>query len=1359
MKKSKNFQSVILFVLALSLGGGVFAQGIMDRLPIGNNWAKPNLDDFLMQHVIYARDTLSICTGGGGTPTNGIVGTNVFTNGRGCGLSSPSGASNDLTLQSGEAHIQKNNGRLTRLNTPENIVYFGGEGNAIINNSTPKNPVYPDGYPRLPQFPLSALPTNQTEATALGIQYFRATTASPWGCPTNNLLVNNATWPAGVYYIDGDLVINNDARLQIAPVGESYRTIIYVKGNFFMRTNSSFVPQGFVSVNDYPEAAKGQIVVIALSDRCDDCMGATYTHCAMAAIHLSSPTHGVVGSFIAPYGSIYTQYNAGISGQLLAERIRFISEPSSAGFIFVPPVTSSITAAVKNETFDRTQRCNKQLTNHNIAVSLSEPLSGDVTIELGYKITLNDNLKIEDDVVFPAPTTPAALTGVLRFSGKTDNGYHNQNAVIPFNIVNNETYKSGNFTVELNLISISGGNAEEWDLSNENISGGTITINMINQAQRPMFNFVQKLDGIIEYHNNGAGTLKASQGQVVATLSASESVEYEISGVNKEWFEIVEGELRTSEKYRANYDSPEQNRTATVTVTAINNAYATAGLECFAKSEPVDITVNILPWNDNPFELAPNNDVRVLLDISTGIRNILINVGWLLNLTYFIDLDLTIDGNIQKILGLTNENLLPNAKFNTSDALTNELKAQQIQTEFGEVTIEDGQVRYKIREDKIANLTDVNIDEFYYTALDTAVYGYPTDTWVMSVKVTVIISAIPLPPLPIGSIYYDSDGNGIVDSVVVVFDDEVEDLNEIEFTMLSFAGVSDYLPSIIGYGSNGDGTENKTTVILALNFPKTENVQDSTNGVMRMSVTYLDGKYIPLNPDGEYFSKNFEVNDGAAPVVVSAMIITSNVLGENDVLVVKLSENFDINVDNDNIPFKFMNMKAAGKPLYDVQFDSFTMNGNECRIVVKSDYSGKISLGDSIFINSGADHIIKDVPHNNEQTAKNNKKVEILQEVVAQIFSAAYFETNDISNGYVNLIKVDMRTKIDLTFAEMLADAIVLSPSRDFTKDEVILNSTQTGFDLKVTESAANNDRNDNPPRTGINSNDVIVLPGEIVYNNITIKPNPTPVPIDDSIAPVILKGIYNIGADTTLDVVFSEPITASMGNPYKFWHVLSAPEGEFDMTFSPEMPKQIGNNTLRYKVTSTTVPYPLTNDSIWIVSSGYVKDDSDNMQNLTVRAPLKVNGDYSTDLNVRVVPQPLYMVKVGDKRYEPKSFDPSLVEYYKIQDNDKGVAVVIEAKGPISSPSNLQGYMKILDQTGNAVTQDIKIEPSVITEGDRKGNVVGVAVWDGKNTSGRNAGAGTYLALIQVEVQFDDREGKEVRTYRKIIAVSVGKR
>ena len=132
------------------------------------------------------------------------------------------------------------------------------------------------------------------------------------------------------------------------------------------------------------------------------------------------------------------------------------------------------------------------------------------------------------------------------------------------------------------------------------------------------------------------------------------------------------------------------------------------------------------------------------------------------------------------------------------------------------------------------------------------------------------------------------------------------------------------------------------------------------------------------------------------------------------------------------------------------------------------------------------------------------------------------------------------------------------------------------------------------------------------------------------------------------------------------------------------------------------------------------------------------------------VFPQPLNLSNNNLNRFD------GFVDCYNTNDvrNKNGVTIIFEAKGsPITNLSEQKGSVMIFDQLGNLVRERIEMEFINIICGDEKDGVVGVAVWDAKNRNKRTVAPGAYMALVEVDVTFDDGH-REVRPYRSPIMI-----
>jgi hypothetical protein len=521
--------------------------------------------------------------------------------------------------------------------------------------------------------------------------------------------------------------------------------------------------------------------------------------------------------------------------------------------------------------------------------------------------------------------------------------------------------------------------------------------------------------------------------------------------------------------------------------------------------------------------------------------------------------------------------------------------------------------------------------------------------------------------------------------------------------------------------------------------------QDVTSGPMSINVIY---KEFP-DKAGKPIKLPISAKDKAAPVIVSATCIKSLDPDGKDTLIVVFSEKSDI--PNSKDPFKFL---TPNNDPYDVFFDGIYGKSDDLKtftLVVSKDYSGKINGGDSIYINYKAG--VKD-DSGNEQIVDKNKRVEIKQKLSTKIISATFYDRKKVHDGYVNVIRFDLGIdNLDMSLAREICDAIKLPSARGFEPENIAI--VPSGFELTVEEygakEAEKGNRDNFLPKTSIDEDDVIVLERSIELGFLTV--NASSVKPIDSIAAVIWYAYYNVGEDTTLEVIFSEDVNLSNGNePYGFWQKSSG--DPFEMRFR-SAPEKVKGNEWHYKVDYVSIAYPLNGDSIWIKNGGSVYDlSSGNEQKLTTMAPLRLSHPYPMDLTLHIVPQPFSLTKHGKQGYDPRELDPDLSNYYGIPQGSKGVAIILEAKGSISDISAQKGKVRIIDKTGNVV-RDLEQMKFDYTP---KGSVAGVAIWDGKNHAGRTVGPASYLALVEVEVVFDDRPSKEARIFRKTIMVNIGK-
>jgi hypothetical protein len=660
---------------------------------------------------------------------------------------------------------------------------------------------------------------------------------------------------------------------------------------------------------------------------------------------------------------------------------------------------------------------------------------------------------------------------------------------------------------------------------------------------------------------------------------------------------------------------------------------------------------------------------------------------------------------------------------------------------------------------------------------------------------TVRITALKREPLPLDKpvVYEDTNGNGIIDKATLFFDRGViiKDTHinvtfgdSIDFTIYGGGGrIGEDDNASLGKDAEGNDIDSVIVLTFYENVSKSTSTMpvDSTSGEMIINVTHT--KYFEGRTNEPITAK-----DGAAPVFKGEYAVYIESAYDKDTLVFEMSEKSDIPITGGNHPFRFTD--TTGEKFFDgnkpVEFSfagasalSYEKGGNRQYLVISPNRDGKDSVkiekGDSVFINWQADDLVKDFPYENAQKIPENKRVAIIKKKVTSIrdSSVVYLDTGSLKggkDGYIDLIKIDLGMNVSKKLAKDIGDNLTLSPKRNFTL--ISADSIANGIQLTVVE--ANRDRwvtqdgkkvrpDDAYAKTGVvDTLDYVFLDKDVFDDTITVQMTNKNIPITDSVAPVILYAHYIIDdkkTDTTLKVTFSEPTTSKGGllSPYMFFDELPIPGGQYEMKFK-DVPAQISPAVLQYKVSSVSIPYPMTDDSVRVELGNYFSDSLDNVQDYTVWAPLIVDNKYKNTVEVKIVPQPLILVNTGKGRQEPKKLDDELIKYYQLEDKpNRGIAIVVEIDGPISKTDlhKQRGAVKIIDQTGNLVN-DVEMNFIEIKEGARKGSVVGVSVWDGKNTLGRTVGASTYLSLVEVEIQYEYKNSSPVpSSQRKIIAVT----
>jgi len=728
-------------------------------------------------------------------------------------------------------------------------------------------------------------------------------------------------------------------------------------------------------------------------------------------------------------------------------------------------------------------------------------------------------------------------------------------------------------------------------------------------------------------------------------------------------------------------------------------------------------------------------------------------------------------------------------------------------TKYGDLTFiqSTGAARYK--HTNSAGLKDT----FTYYIEYIQLYGADTARNSDTARVVIQIKEREPYALKDRSFYYDTNADGTVDKITIPFDrpmnrkykDYVVTFETQDGTVSPIAYIDDYPRE------NGAVTDSSVVILYLETAPidaygnniraKNLSPKGVTGGTMTVKVIHedFDDGY------GKAPEHDVDVIDKAAPVIKAhpslgdtAIYIRSLSDGQ-DTLLIYLTEKASPRIPKDSA-FKFIRMKdekVDGEYAVSFQASKMTNYGGlkQDTLVISVNNHKDINKGDSVRIDYTS-KVIEDGSGNIQTNPKNKSVYILMKETVTLKDSAAtyydsstYYGLKGVCDGYVDLIRIDVGTKIDKATADTLSKA--LKYSRGFKPDSVRLGNNGVsdsiiwiyGSESKarvVRDTVTRRDFSDSKnkdyrPNTAVGSDDSIYLESAFNYGgHLTVKGAIRN--IKDSVAPVVLYGIYNVPKkadkkDTTLEVVFSEKTFASAGNPYKFiTHKDRGKDGkgkDYQIKLSSDAPTPKLDSAWTYKVVKVEgITYPLKGDSIWISTlTKNLKDGKGNIAEETVHAILINPNGYEEGSNSQVVPNPIGVNKDGNVSKIPDE----IVKHYNLKevlnpdgdkpDYDRGTLIVVEINGPTADISKQKdGEMRILDQTGNLVFK-CPLKPTIAGGKDGKsGTLAFVGVWNGKNSLNRTVGPSSYLSLTQGEVVYEDK-GKVPYTGRNVILVISG--
>jgi hypothetical protein len=558
-------------------------------------------------------------------------------------------------------------------------------------------------------------------------------------------------------------------------------------------------------------------------------------------------------------------------------------------------------------------------------------------------------------------------------------------------------------------------------------------------------------------------------------------------------------------------------------------------------------------------------------------------------------------------------------------------------------------------------------------------------------------------PIPLTGWLYDSDGNGSVDKVVILYNQKIKD--NPDSVQIAFPGATT-LKMLKKPSDSFTMDDKREAVVIGTPIEKTTGF---TSGVSGNATAYI----VTSN---RVKGLTFTLKDSAGPVLVNNAVLKEREGAGDDTITVTFSEAVSI----DHLTGNVLLLRKSGKD-YPVKVN--TIKGIESGIFTITlivQCGEKIEGGDSLLIDpAGA---LDDLSANKAH-AKNKPVVVMVKEAPAQLVNACYRDLN--ADGAIDRIDIVLSKAVNVSDCEF-------SINWNNKKDNVSIgNST-----AKISS--------DNPKMVQVSVNGSQITGQEIATGGVMMvtivhknfgKTNA--VKVADSAAPVLTNATFKKSVDSdidTLDVEYSEAVDVSSDDAFLLWSVQDGKQYSFVCS---DKGKASGFAQKTMIVTKTVgVESAFRNDSIWIRPDAGIKDMNGNAQSnpLNKRVLLKIG---QIPLNIKIISG-------------PNPFEPGISKLPTDQDipekikNKKGFLIRVSlsnGKAGKLAVSDINGKIRIFDGMGNLIYTGILIK-GANTEMNNY-----YFLWDGTNKRGRMVGTGTYIANLETEsVVTDAKEGVQRR-------------
>jgi len=574
----------------------------------------------------------------------------------------------------------------------------------------------------------------------------------------------------------------------------------------------------------------------------------------------------------------------------------------------------------------------------------------------------------------------------------------------------------------------------------------------------------------------------------------------------------------------------------------------------------------------------------------------------------------------------------------------------------------------------------------------TFFYMDPTDS--SDISETYLVSKADFPLAKNGA-FFDSDGDGSVDKMVVSYSIELKIVpDSINFGFPSATDMRTLRKGTDTFTDDG----NILTVTLAK--PLDACVTAYTLGTKSTARSFLESQGVTkVTP--------FTLYDSTGPVISADVILHEKIGSGDDTITVAFSES--VNLD--------MNVSGVMLLLHNGQENKVTVAGiieqtdNTMKMVVSC--AGGISDGDSLFINSSG--TLTDMA-NNHAHMNNPKRPISIREAPPTLVSAYY--TAD-KNGCLDKVVVKFVKKInsgDLSVTLKWAD----DKDVDIDKSKISqVNDTIVQIDIR-----------------GLLTGSKVVTSGsmKITAKHAKFSDNIMKTSVFDMAAPVIMSAVLRPSSEKTngnyidtLTVVFSEEIeNINAEKPFTFMNMPSGAsysmilENSFSATGD-------ASRQIFYVSSYEGVEFPDKSDSIRIDVAEKVIDRNGNAQ--------KYEDNRYAPMTSMQIPFTV-SVKSGPNPFTPTVDNDNIRSYSDAADaadEGKGIMILFTPDTTrIKSEVNLGGTIDvtIFDAFGNIVRKEKCLSD------ENKSNVY--FFWDGRNRNGRIVGAGTYVVDVKIKNEGD---------------------